>query len=135
MKHEKPKKKHHVLRVIVILLILLLAAGVVLYQTVWKKAEDKALSAVTEEIVGQQGETLDSQDPAAASTAQKILSSMSESDKNRIMKIILKNTSASDRLKLLKYYRNGDTEALKNYALNNLSDEDLKTIYQIYGKY
>ncbi len=66
--------------------------------------------------------------------ASRMLEGISAEDQDRAFEILSENVSVSDLSGLLENFQNGDTQALKDYALSHFSEEELAELKSLYEK-
>ena len=91
---------------------------------------EKAAETTYEKVI----ESATSDNSAESRKIKEAADSLSDSDKAAVSKIIKKHITASTAAKLLKYYKDGDYDKLKEFAQENLSDEEMAQLYEIYQK-
>lgn len=126
VKHAR-RKVSHKKRNIIIILIILVTLGLGFKFLIYDKLMDKATDKVTTEVLTTIG--------ATDEEVQNVLNSMSDSDRAAIEGIIQDHASPSSIKEISSYIRNNDTEALSEYADNNLSDAEKVQLYELYSKY
>lgn len=115
---------------LIILVILALALGAYLGTTMFiKPATDDATESVITEIV-----TSNLSEDEAKKVNQAI-AKMSDDDKETAKEIVSRSLEAKDVPKLAKYYREGNTEKLIDYANEHMTSEDRDKLMELYLKY
>lgn len=119
-------------KIIVITLIVLVALGLVGKFLIYDKLEAKMIDKVSENVVEQM---LSGSGLADNAEVQRILESVTEEDKEKVTDIVSEQFGVADAPKVLEYVQDNDIEALKQYAKEKLTDEQISRLYEIYGKY
>lgn len=119
-------------KIIVITLIVLVALGLVGKFLIYDKLEAKMIDKVSENVVEQM---LSGSGLADNAEVQRILESVTEEDKEKVTDIVSEQFGVADAPKVLEYVQDNDIEALKQYAKEKLTDEQISQLYEIYGKY
>lgn len=128
MKHGVRKK--HRLRTALIIVLILVICGFAAKYFIYDPAMEKAAETTYEKVI----ESATSDNSTESRKIKEAADSLSDSDKAAVSKIIKKHITASTAAKLLKYYKDGDYDKLKEFAQENLSDEEMAQLYEIYQK-
>lgn len=119
-------------KIIVATLVVLVALGLVGKFLIYDKLEAKMIDKVSENVVEQM---LSGSGLADNTEVQRILESVTEEDKEKVTDIVSEQFGVADAPKVLEYVQDNDIEALKQYAKEKLTDEQISQLYEIYGKY
>ena len=60
---------------------------------------------------------------------------MSDEDRETVREIVAEHMDAETATEVIGYVNDGDKEGLMNYAIENLSPEEISRLIEIYGKY
>ena len=108
----------------VIALIIYLGSGFVK-----KKVEDKAAEVIVNQMAASDTTLPDGK------SAKDVYDSMSNEDKEKVQAIVDDHLDAKTASDIQSYVTSGDTEGLKDYAEQNLSDEEQQELLEMYNKY
>jgi hypothetical protein len=125
MKVKKSKKQKIVISVLIVLAVLC-SAGAFAYH----KANDVLAETLITKVAA--SSTTDS---ASGTAAENIYQSMSDADQDIVKEIVDNHVSVSTVQAVTEYLGNNDTEGLKEYAYENLSDSELTELKDLYDKY
>lgn len=67
--------------------------------------------------------------------AEKIVDSMSESDKSTVEKIVDNHSSPKETTEIAKIYKEEGVSGVKQYAEENLTDQEIQELKDLYEKY
>lgn len=95
-----------------------------------KKVADVAAEK-TVEIISENIDKIAGENPEAS----KIIESLSEEDKETVTKIISNHMDAGTVTEVMEYVKDGDKDALIDYAQENLSPSEMSDLLDIIGKY
>lgn len=124
-KRRTPRALHKLIVILIAIVIVILVG----YFFILKPAKQKIASVVAEKLI-------ESQIPDGFDAdAEDFFNSMSEEDQKTIEDMISKHISAGTISDISSYVANGDTAALKEYAKNSLTEEELEELKNIYEKY
>lgn len=135
---SKKKKRKSILGTILPILctFAIIAVIIVLAKIyVYEPFKDKAVSALTEKLIQSQINADTTLPDGTTINAQKIWDSMSSTDQATALDIIDNHISPSTLQEASSYLSSGDTEGLKSYAQNMLSDSETQEIKDLYEKY
>ena len=135
---SKKKKRKSILGTILPILctFAIIAVIIVLAKTyVYEPFKDKAVSALTEKLIQSQINADTTLPDGTTINAQEIWDSMSSADQDAALDIIDNQISPSTLQKASSYLASGDTEGLKSYAQNMLTDSETQEIKDLYEKY
>ena len=135
---SKKKKRKNILGTILAILctFAIIAVIIVLAKIyVYEPFKDKAVSALTEKLIQSQINADTTLPDGTTINAQKIWDSMSSTDQAAALDIIDNHISPSTLQEASSYLSSGDTEGLKSYAQNMLSDSETQEIKDLYEKY
>lgn len=133
---KRKKKKKHVFAVTlfrtVLILGILAAAFYIGKDFLKKKIEEKAAETIVNEMTKSDAAQTTLPD---GRSAQNVYNSMSEDDKETVQNIVDNHMDAKTAKELQKYASSGDTESLKQYADDNLTEEEKAQLEELYEKY
>ena len=135
---SKKKKRKSILGTILPILctFAIIAVIIVLAKTyVYEPFKDKAVSALTEKLIQSQINADTTLPDGTTINAQEIWDSMSSADQDAALDIIDNHISPSTLQDASSYLASGDTEGLKSYAQNMLTDSETQEIKDLYEKY
>ena len=142
-KRKKKKKKNT--RTVIILSIVIVVCVIVLIWLVGGLLKNKVMSAVhrkvTEQVmeygIRQALESID--DPEAAARAKEIVDSIDEEDLREVEEIVEKvvnEDTVSDLINIVgSGVDSGSVEQVKDYLQENISEEDIRKLQELYNKY
>jgi cytoskeletal protein RodZ len=129
-KSRRPRRGLQKLLVVVVALVII---GVVLKIFVYTPLKEKAVNTMTEKLI--QSEIASDVTISGDVSAQEILDSMSEEDRSTVEQIMDDNLTPEVMAKASAYLAKGDTDGLKDYAKETLSDEEIQQVKDLYAKY
>ena len=135
---SKKKKRKSILGTILPILctFAIIAVIIVLAKTyVYEPFKDKAVSALTEKLIQSQINADTTLPDGTTINAQEIWDSMSSAGQDAALDIIDNHISPSTLQEASSYLASGDTEGLKSYAQNMLTDSETQEIKDLYEKY
>ena len=115
--------------IIIIGIVILLFINFVL--PVVKKEVADVAAKKTVEILTDNVDKLSGGNPEVA----KMIESLSEEDKETVTRIIENHMDAGTVTEVMEYVKDGNKDALIDYAQENLSPSEISELLQIYGKY
>ncbi len=115
--------------IIIIGIVILLFINFVL--PVVKKKVANVAAQKTVEILSDNIEKISGENPEVA----KMIESLSEEDKETVTRIISDHMDAGTVTEVMEYVKDGDKDALIDYAQENLSPSEVSELLNIYGKY
>ena len=96
-----------------------------------KKKTAEVAADKTIDIITDNAEKISGGNPEVA----EMLESLSEQDKETVKKIMSDHMDAETVTEVMGYVKDGDKEALIDYAQENLSPLEIAELLKIYGKY
>lgn len=135
---KKKKKKKSILHVILPVLFTIIIIAVILILAkiyVYDPFKEQAVSTLTEKLLQSEINADTTLPDGTTINAKEILDSMSADDKETVTDIIDSHISPSTIKEASTYLSNGDTEGLKNYAKDMLSDSETQKVMDLYEKY
>ena len=66
---------------------------------------------------------------------EKMVESLSPEDKKKVSKIVAEHADKETVSEVMEYVNNGDQSGLIKYATENLSEEEIKELTEMYQKY
>ena len=127
-------KGRRVIRALVIIALILILGGFSIHQFVLRPAKkmiaEKITENVLEQALTQAGVTED-----VSEKAKEIMDSMSSEDKAKVEKIVDQHASVAEITEAGKIYKSQGTSGLKEYAKENLTEDEMKEIRGFYDKY
>ncbi len=100
------------------------------YPVVKKKVSEVAAQK-TVEIITDNVDKIAGDNPEVS----QFIESISEEDKEKVTQIISEHMDAETVTEVMGYVKDGDKNALIDYAQENLSPSEIAELMQIYGKY
>lgn len=133
---NRRRKKNTGAKIIQFLLILIIL-GLVIFIfkiAVWdsmlkKKAVNYAVSNVIEQVAASSGVSVTSKE------VEEVLNSMDPEDQETLNTIIEENVDQEAVSTITSYVSNGDMESAAEYVQENLSEENVEDLQQLYDKY
>ncbi|SEP59340.1 hypothetical protein [Butyrivibrio sp. TB] len=133
---NRRRKKNTGAKLIQFLLILIIL-GLVIFIfkiAVWdsmlkKKAVNYAVSNVIEQVAASSGVSVTSKE------VEEVLNSMDPEDQETLNTIIEENVDQEAVSTITSYVSNGDIESAAEYVQENLSEENVEDLQQLYDKY
>ena len=133
---NRRRKKNTGAKLIQFLLILVIL-GLVIFIfkiAVWdsmlkKKAVNYAVSNVIEQVAASSGVSVTSKE------VEEVLNSMDPKDQETLNTIIEENVDQEAVSTITSYVSNGDMESAAEYVQENLSEENVEDLQQLYDKY
>jgi hypothetical protein len=133
---DRRRKKNTGAKLIQFLLILVIL-GLVIFIfkiAVWdsmlkKKAVNYAVSNVIEQVAASSGVSVTSKE------VEEVLNSMDPEDQETLNTIIEENVDQEAVSTITSYVSNGDMESAAEYVQENLSEENVEDLQQLYDKY
>ncbi|WP_027215092.1 hypothetical protein [Butyrivibrio fibrisolvens] len=133
---NRRRKKNTGAKLIQFLLILIIL-GLVIFIfkiAVWdsmlkKKAVNYAVSNVIEQVAASSGVSVTSKE------VEEVLNSMAPEDQETLNTIIEENVDQEAVSTITSYVSNGDMESAAEYVQENLSEENVEDLQQLYDKY
>lgn len=133
---NRRRKKNTGAKLIQLLLILVIL-GLVIFIfkiAVWdsmlkKKAVNYAVSNVIEQVAASSGVSVKSKE------VEEVLNSMDPEDQETLNTIIEENVDQEAVSTITSYVSNGDMESAAEYVQENLSEENVEDLQQLYDKY
>lgn len=128
-KSNSTTKKRKKIAGVLLVLVALLVAGAYSYV--------KATDVVSEKLMTKVAQTVAASDSDSTSTtaAKEIYQKMSGEDKAKVKSIAKKHMTLSNVAKVQQYLSDNDTEGLKEYAYETLSDNEISQLKELYSKY
>ena len=133
---KRRKKKSSGAKLVQFLLMLVIL-GLVIFifkVAVWdailkKKAVNYAVSNVIEQVAASSGVSVTSEE------VEKVLDSMEPEDQEKLNAIIEENVDSEAVSTISSYVSNGDMESAAEYVQENLSEENVEDLQELYDKY
>ena len=133
---KRRKKKSSGAKLVQFLLMLVIL-GLVIFIfkiAVWdailkKKAVNYAVSNVIEQVAASSGVSVTSEE------VEKVLDSMEPEDQEKLNAIIEENVDSEAVSTISSYVSNGDMESAAEYVQENLSEENVEDLQELYDKY
>ena len=133
---KRRKKKSSGAKLVQFLLMLVIL-GLVIFifkVAVWdailkKKAVNYAVSNVIEQVAASSGVSVTSKE------VEEVLNSMDPEDQETLNTIIEENVDQEAVSTITSYVSNGDMESAAEYVQENLSEENVEDLQQLYDKY
>jgi hypothetical protein len=122
----KNKKKRKTIITVLILLAVLFSGGALAYN----KANDVVAETLITKVAASSAG-----DSANDSASENVYRSMSDADQTKVKEIVANHVSATTVTEVTEYLGNNDTEGLKEYAYENLSDSEITELQELYDKY
>ncbi len=135
MSKKSTKRKHSVILPIIGALIIIAAIIVLAKIYIYDPFKDDAISALTEKLIQTQINSDTTLPDGTTINAQELLDSMSKEDQDTIHEIVKKHVTPSTISKATSYVTSGDTQGLKEYAKEMLTDSETEELISIYKKY
>lgn len=135
---SKKKKRKSILGTLLPILCTFAVIAVIIVLAkvyVYEPFKDKAISALTEKLIQSQISADTTLPDGTTINAQEIWDSMSSTDQAAVEDIIDNHISPSTLQEASSYLSSGDTEGLKSYAKNMLTDSETQEIQDLYEKY
>lgn len=133
MTYTSKRKTHLGLKVFLWIVVILVIIGIAVKFFIYDPLKEKAVSALAEKLI--QSEIASDTDATSDINAEEVLDSMSDEDKDTLNQLIDDNISADTISDVSSYLANGDTDGLKEYAKDTLSDDELQEVKDLYEKY
>ena len=130
---KRSEKRKTALVIIGTVILFIVVLGCLLKFLVIDKLEDKAATQVVEKMLD--SEAASDTELANGMTGEELYNSMSSKDQETLKSVITDNISPKTISQASEYVTNGDMDGLKEYAKDNLSDEELDTVKELYLKY
>ena len=113
------------------LIVVLIIAGLLYYGKgfVKQKVENKVAETIVTQMAGS-----DASLPNGKS-AKEVYGSMSAQDQKKIQTIVDDHLDSKTASKVQEYITKGDTQGLKEYAQNSLTEEERAQLRELYEKY
>lgn len=122
--------------IILIVLLLGIVGGILFHNQILDYVKDKASQKVAKALIESNFTSKsDSATSEVASQAKDIYDQMDEKDQQKVEDIIKKNLTQSNLNEAKDYIVNGDTQGLEEFAQSKLSEQDQKTVKDLYNKY
>jgi hypothetical protein len=130
---KKRRKKHTGLKIFLCIVAICAVAGVVFWPQIKSVTSKKAAEVVVEKMLDNKL----SSDKAVYGklSAKDIYNSMDDTDKQKVTDIITDHMTPENIKNVQQYVTSGDKAGLVQYAKDNLSTEETKTIESMYEKY
>lgn len=133
---KRRKKKSSGAKLVQFLLMLVIL-GLVIFIfkiAVWdailkKKAVNYAVSSVIEQVAASSGVSVTSEE------VEEVLNSMDPEDQEKLNTIIEENVDSEAVSTISSYVSNGDMESAAEYVQENLSEENVEDLQELYDKY
>lgn len=131
--HKKKRRVSGVKKVILILELLLLVGLIVYYgktklkEVVVKQAADQVVETIVTNQAKQMG--------ASDEEIKQVLEQVSEEDKQAVEDIVINHLDSEVISQGTEYLEKGDIEGLKQYASEELSQEEIQQLMGLYEKY
>ncbi len=133
---KRRKKKSSGAKLVQFLLMLVIL-GLVIFIfkiAVWdailkKKAVNYAVSNVIEQVAASSGVSVTSKE------VEEVLNSMDPEDQEKLNTIIEENVDSEAVSTITSYVSNGDMESAAEYVQENLSEENVEDLQELYDKY
>ena len=142
---NRKKKRKKNMRTVIILSIVIVVCVIVLIWLVGGLLKNKVMSAVHQKVTEQVMEygirqALESNDdPEAAAKAKEIVDNVDEEDLREVEKIVEKVVNEDTVSDLMNIVGNGidsgSVEQVKDYLQENISEEDMHKLQELYNKY
>ena len=134
---SKRRKKKSSGAKLVQFLLMLVILGLVIFIfkfAVWdgilkKKAVNYAVSNVIEQVAASSGVSVTSEE------VEKVLDSMEPEDQEKLNAIIEENVDSEAVSTVTSYISSGDVESAAQYVQENLSEENVEDLQELYDKY
>ena len=134
---SKRRKKKSSGAKLVQFLLMLVILGLVIFifkVAVWdailkKKAVTYAVSNVIEQVAASSGVSVTSEE------VEKVLDSMEPEDQEKLNAIIEENVDSEAVSTVTSYISSGDVESAAQYVQENLSEENVEDLQELYDKY
>ena len=94
-----------------------------------KKAVNYAVSNVIEQVAASSGVSVTSEE------VEEVLNSMDPEDQEKLNTIIEENVDSEAVSTITSYVSNGDMESAAEYVQENLSEENVEDLQELYDKY
>lgn len=130
---SRTKRRRKGLQKFLVIIIALVIIGTLGKIFIYEPLKEKASHKMAEKLI--QSEIAADTELTENVSAQEILDSMSEDDQKVVEQIMSDNISPETVAKASSYLASGDTQGLKDYAKETLSDEELQQIKDLYQKY
>lgn len=121
------------LQKLLVAIIALIIIGVIVKLFIYQPFRERIVYSMAEKFI--QAEIASDSELEESISAQEIMDSMNEEDREILTQIISENISPDAISDISSYLASGDLEGLKNYAKNTLSDAELQQIRDLYAKY
>ena len=127
-------KGRRVIRVLVIIALILILGGFCIHQFVLRPAKKMVAEKITENVL-EQALTQAGVTEDVSEKAKEIMDSMSSEDKAKVEKIVDQHASVAEITEAGKIYKSQGASGLKEYAKENLTEDEMKEIRGLYDKY
>lgn len=127
------RKKHIGLKVFLVIIAIIIVAGVVCKEQIKNVIGDKVAEVAVEKLIDEK--LNDDSLTYGDVSAKEILDNMDEEDKQTVTDIVKDNMTAENIKTAESYVKSGDTDGLKEYVKETLSEEDKATVTEMYEKY
>lgn len=135
MSKNSTKRKHSIILPIISALIIIVAIVVLAKIYIYDPFKDEAISALTEKLIQTQINSDTTLPDGTTVNAQELLDSMSPEDQDTIHEIVKEHVTPSTISKATSYVTSGDTQGLKEYAKDMLTDSETEELKSLYKKY
>lgn len=127
----KNKKKRKIIIAVLIVFAVLFSASALAYS----KATDMVAETLITKVAASMGDSSSVGDSTSGSVAENVYKSMSDADQAKVKDIAANHISVTTVAEVSEYLGNNDTEGLKAYAYENLSDGEIAELKALYDKY
>lgn len=135
MSKKATKRRHSIILPIISALIIIAAIIVLAKIYIYDPFKDDAVSALTEKLIQTQINSDTTLPDGTTVNAQELLDSMDQEDQDKIHEIIEEHITPSTISKATSYVTSGDTQGLKEFAKDMLTDSETDELKSIYKKY
>ena len=132
MAKRRRRRRHNFAGIFIqILIVLLIIGGLIYYGRgfVKQKVEDKVAESIVTQIAGSESSL------SNGKSAREVYQSMSTQDQKKIQTIVDDHLDSQTASKVQQYITKGDTQGLKEYAQNSLTEEERAQLRELYEKY
>ena len=132
MAKRRRRRRHNFAGIFIqILIVLLIIGGLIYYGRgfVKQKVEDKVAESIVTQIAGSESSL------SNGKSAREVYQSMSTQDQKKIQTIVDDHLDSQTASKVQEYITKGDTQGLKEYAQNSLTEEERAQLRELYEKY
>lgn len=135
MSRQKRKKSAGSRFIHFILILVILGLVIFIFKTaVWdsylkQKAVNYTVSTVIEKVAASSGVSVTSKE------VEEVLNSMDPEDQEKLNSIIEENVDSDTLSTVTSYISNGDIESAAEYVQDNLSEENVEDLQELYDKY